>query len=459
MIRVTPFSSRGPGVAGTTPVFRVDNNQPPVVYLNSPEKLDQGRWRIAYAVEDREGDTIQLQAQYSTDGGSSWSAARLAGATVEIEPWLYGEPVTFSLPSTMQELPAEEISLRVRAADQDPGPWQTIGTLAESVGRPPSGQILAPESEVGGRVQLGVRLSNPEGNPLEMSYEYSVDGGSSWKPATVTEPEEGAPSTYEFEVVWHSEVDEPFADYSGVRFRAVPEDVGRGVAVPSSPFHLDNNRPPSVEVRSPGSWDRFHGLVPISLSLSDYEGDSLTVGLEYRLTDGGSWRRARGIVSGGPFAQASYTSTVHWNSSVELPGVSSQELELRVTVFDGDTVRSETLGPIVVENRRLPSFMQACVSSHDALAASAEITFELSDPEGRSLGIRADYSLDGGSSWNRARVSGDLGGLIRGDYGGRLTWNYRSDLGDSGAFALLRLTPTFGDNAGEPRLIELAVGG
>jgi len=459
MIRITPFSPHGPGVAGTTPVFRLDNNSPPTIYLNTPQRLEGERFQISYAVEDPEGDTVQLQAQYSTDGGRTWRSAGLTGPTVEIEPWLYGEPVVWPVPADVEDADPERVHLRMRAADLDPGPWQTIAGLSDTVGRPPSGQILAPETEVRGGVSLGVRLSNPEGDPLEMSYEYSVDGGETWRPATVTEPEEGSPSTYEYEIVWHSEVDMPAADHPQVRFRVVPDETESEVAVPSPPFHVDNNHMPSVEVSSPGSWDIFEGVVPIRLKMDDAEGDSLWVGLEHRSTSGGGWQRAEGVVSNGPFTPRSYSSVLRWNSSADFPGVESRELELRLLVADRDTVRSDIRGPIIVENLALPSFIQACVASQNRDARTLEVTFELADPEGRPLSLDAHYSLDGGTNWRDASVSGDLHGLVEGAYGGRITWRYGSDVEDSPGRALLRLTPAFGDNAGEPRVLEVITGG
>ncbi len=458
MLRITPFSRRGPGVAGTTPVFRLDNNRPPVIYLNTPRRGENGRWRITYAVEEPEGDTIQLQAQYSADGGRTWLRAGLTGPTVEIEPWMYGEPVYWPVPEALEGTDPNSIHLRLRAADRDPGPWQTIAGLSDSVGRPPAGQILAPETEVRDRVSLGVRLFNPEENPTEMSYQYTLDGGRTWKPATVTEPEEGAPSAYQYEIVWHSDVDEPAGDHPEVLFRAVPDETESSVAVPSSPFHLDNNHLPTVEVRSPGSWEIFQGVVPVRLELDDLEDDSLWVGVEYRPADGGAWRRADGVMGGGPLPSGSYRSVVRWNSSSDFPGVDSRELELRVLVADRDTVRSDVRGPIIVENDDLPAFMQASIVSRDRRAEELVVSFELADPGGRPLSLDADYSIDGGLTWRDARVEGDLYGLVRDDYGGRITWRYGSDVGESPGHALLRLTPTFGDNAGEPRVLELVTG-
>ena len=454
-IQVTPFSELGPGVAGMTSIFRLDNNLPPVIYLSTPRRLQYGGYRIAYAVEDAEGDTIQLQAQYSLDDGASWQNARLSGSTLEIEPWMYGEPVVWDATADLADAAPEDISFRMRAADSDPGPWQVIPSLAASVARQPSGQILSPSGEVSDRVTLGVRLSSPDGSPLEMSYEYSVDGGASWQPATVTEPEEGAPSSFEFEILWHSQRDLPGEDHPSTMFRAAPDEADRSVAVPSAPFAVDNNRPPELEVLSPGSWDRFQGVVPVRFIAEDSEGDSLWAGLEYRSAQGGSWQIARGIEISGPFFSGQGSSVLRWNSSADFPAVESEELEIRLLVADRDTVRSEARGPILLDNRRLPSFMQAGVTDRSSGARRMEVSFELSDPRGRTLGIEAAYSADGGRTWRRADVTGDIHGLRQGDYAGRLTWSYRPEIFESAGGVLLRLTPTFEDTAGIPRILPI----
>lgn len=454
-VRITPKSSSEPGIAGMTNIFRVDNNVPPTLYLEQPEKLENGRYRIYYAVEDPEGDIIQLQAQYSAAGGP-WRNADLSGSTLEIEPWLYGEPVVWIPEEDALSLPPESLALRVRAADADPGQWDVLETLAGKPGRLLTGQILAPTTEVGGEVTLGVRLSDPGDDTLEVSYQYSLDGGESWKPATVTEPEAGAPRTYDFEIVWDSERDEPGVDLPSVLFRAIPEDFSRGVAVPSSPFSVDNNVSPRISLESPGRFDVFHGLVPVRFEASDREGDDLWMGVEYRLHGTGEWMAAEGIMRSGPYAKSSYRSVVNWNSSADLPGVHSVEIDLRLLAIDGDTTRSRTVGPIVLRNGSLPSVLQASAAEVDPVGESVEIIFELGDPEQRTMDLDVEYSTDQGRTWQQADISGSTIGLIGRAYQGSLSWRYGSDLPAGIGSALLRLTPKAGEVIGAPRTVELS---
>ncbi len=60
-----------------------------------------------------------------------------------------------------------------------------------------------------GRVRLGVRLSDPDQNLLDVAYQYSPDGGTSWFPATVIEAEEAGTARYEYEIIWESDTDLP----------------------------------------------------------------------------------------------------------------------------------------------------------------------------------------------------------------------------------------------------------
>lgn len=94
-LKLTPLCTDGSGVSGITSIFHLDNNTPPEVYLAPPREIEDGTYVLPYAVIDPEGDVIQLQAQYSTDGGATWNVAGLSGSTFEISRWFYGEPVTW----------------------------------------------------------------------------------------------------------------------------------------------------------------------------------------------------------------------------------------------------------------------------------------------------------------------------------------------------------------------------
>jgi hypothetical protein len=456
LVRITPFSTFGPGESGVSGLLHIDNNRPPELFMETPVLIDDERYSLGYAVEDREGDTIQLQAQFSIDDGNTWELMHLGGSSVEIEPWFYGEPVTWNAVSDIGRIDADNIMVRIRAADADPGPWYFIDSLHVDTDRLPSAQIIAPTTEVQGRVNLGVRLSDPEQNLLDVAYQYSTDGGSIWLPATVIEADLAGTERYEFEITWESETDLPGYDSNQIRFRALPSDLNIGIAVPSAPFHLDNNRPPTVEIISPSVYDVFRGVVPVSFTITDNESDDIIVNLEYRLHGvEETWHPAGGVISNGPFGLSRYNTMIHWNSSVDLPDVSTLDVDIRLVAIDGDSVRSGEVSPITIDNTNIPEVIRATLSGIDTDRGVAVVAFELGDSDGRTLDLSIYYSSNNGETWKQATVSGNATGLNPQSYENSFTWHYGTDIMGEQGTVILRITPTYqGSNLGRPRFIE-----
>ncbi|MCK5131235.1 MAG: WD40 repeat domain-containing protein [Candidatus Sabulitectum sp.] len=457
LVRITPYSNFGPGESGTSGLLHIDNNRPPEILMESPVKIDDSRYQLGYAVEDREGDIIQLQAQYSTDHGSTWKTMHLSGNSIEIEPWFYGEPVVWNAVRDIGHVDTDSIKVRIRAADSDPGPWYFIDGLHIDTDRLPSAQIIAPTTEVQGRVILGVRLSDPERDMLDVAYQFSTDGGYNWRPATVIEAEQAGIGRYDFEITWESSKDLPGFDGYQVRFQALPSDLNTGIAVPSTPFHLDNNSQPVVTITSPSVYDVFRGTVPVNFSLTDIESDDITLNLEYRLHGvEETWHIADGLVSRGPFGLSRYNTMLNWNSSVDLPEVSRLDVDIRLVATDGDSVRSEKIGPITLDNTNIPEVVRATIANMDMQRGQADIAFELGDRDSRTLDLAIDYSSNHGESWRQATISGNALGLNPHSYSNTFTWHYGTDIMGARGTVILRITPIYqsSNKLGRPRFIE-----
>lgn len=460
LLRITPLGESGAGIAGISTMFHVDNNEPPVIYLSPPVLMPGGALVITYAVDDPEADTIQLQAQYSADGGASWRTAHLAGSTVVIEPWLYGSPVTWDYEADTGLDDPSGLLLRVRAADADPGPWSVLQGTSVETGLSQSGQVVAPAGKVSGRIRLGVRLSGATGDDPEFAYEFSLDGGTTWSPAT-TSPAEGgvAAPPGQFDIFWESSVDAPGVESGLARFRALdPAGTSEAVPVPSAPFHLDNNAAPSVSILSPGRYSVFEGLVPVRFLVSDPEEDDVTILVQYRMLGDTAWATASGVLVNGPFGPMRYAGTLEWNSCADLQGRRQEEIELRLIAVDADSSFSQPAGPIALDNRSLPFTVQASVAGNYAARGVAIVRFELSDPDNRPLSLAASWSGDGGRTWRAASVSGDVSGLTGPVYLGQIEWDYLLDAGPGPARVLLRLTPLSGGVSGFPMTLELQTG-
>ncbi len=456
-LKVTPYCPDGPGVSGLSNVFHVDNNIPPTLYLFTSEEESEGWYLLQYAVEDPESDIIQLQAQYSIDSQETWYNAHLTGSTFEIPSWFYGEPFKWNAKNDFGSTDTEHLALRVRAADEDPGPWSVLGNLHLDSDRPLCGQIIVPDVEVSGRITLGVRLTDPEENPLDVKYEYSTDAGRNWNTATVLESSIPTAYTYQYEIIWESEVDIPEFDGYQIKFRAVPSDLDAGIAVPSSPFHVDNNRLPSITVTSPGNWEHFDGSVPISFRITDPEEDEISLVLQYKLEGSSIWIPAVGLNANEVYLPSSYVSAATWNSSEDLPGIEPMELRIRLGAIDADTVFSEAAGPLSIDNSRLPSVMQAAVSDVSLEHSTITISYELIDPRERTIDLHVTFSMDNSDTWHDATVTGDIFGMYSGSYEGELIWHFDTDLDERPNQVLLKITPVSGSILGKPKTLEIAL--
>jgi hypothetical protein len=458
LVRITPFGASGPGIAGVTNAFHVDNNAPPVLYLGDPLQLPGGPYRMRYAVQDREGDLVQVQAQFSVDGGSSWQTARLSGTTLEIDPWLYGEPFAWDPGTALDGVDSTLVWFRARAADEDPGPWSVLRGLRVDDSQAPLAQVIVPSSEASGDVRLGMRMISAAGREEEVRCEFSIDNGATWRPASVVPKTEGLTGAYDVEMIWQSRSDAPGVDCSTAMVRAIGTENLPGMAVPSAPFHLDNNYAPEVEILSPTGHGVFDGLVPISFSVSDPEGDEVVLDLQYRLDRGSEWVLAKGLLGGGPFGPSQYRSVLRWNSSADLIGLGQAEAEFRLLASDRDTTISESEGPVALRNSSLPSVVQALVYSVDEGGRQLTVRFELSDPRDRTLDLSISWSHDDGRTWKTASVSGSTAGLRSPGYAGEIVWRYGMDMDGMEGQTLLRLTPVSGDVAGPPRILETVIG-
>ncbi|NOQ22837.1 MAG: hypothetical protein GQ565_09375 [Candidatus Aegiribacteria sp.] len=456
-LKVTPYCPDGPGVSGLSNIFHVDNNIPPTLYLFTSEEESDGWYILQYAVEDPESDVIQLQAQYSIDCQETWNNAHLTGSIYEIPSWFYGEPFKWNALNDIGSMDIENLALRVRAADADPGPWSVLDNIHLDSDMLQCGQIIAPDVEVSGRITLGVWLTDPEENPLDIQYEYSTDEGMNWNTATVLESSIPTACTYQYEIIWESEVDIPGFDCYQVKFRAVPSDPDAGIAVPSSPFHVDNNRLPSITVTSPGNWEHFDGSVPISFRISDTEDDEISLALQYKLEGSSIWIPAAGLDANEVYLPSSYTSTVTWNSSEDLPGIEPMELKIRLGAVDADTVFSEAAGPLSINNSRLPWVMQAAVSDISLQNSTVTVSYELSDPRNRTIDLQVTFSMNSGETWQEATVTGDIFSRSRGNYEGELIWHFDTNPNDRSYQVLLKITPVSGSTLGKPKILEITL--
>ena len=133
------------------------------------------------------------------------------------------------------------------------------------------------------------------------------------------------------------------------------------------------------------------------------------------------------------------------------------ELRIRLGAADADTVFSEAVGPLSINNSRLPSVMQAAVSDISLENSTLTISYELIDPRNRTIDLQVTVSIDNGETWQEASVTGDIFGRSGSGYEGELVWHFDADLDDRLHEVLLKMTPVSAVMLGRPKILEIAL--
>ncbi|MBD3398828.1 MAG: hypothetical protein GF399_00675 [Candidatus Coatesbacteria bacterium] len=340
VFRITPADNDTGEPAATGP-FQVDNSDVPTISLQPISEEQSAEVEVAYELSDRENDPITLSVEYSTDG-AIWNPADVSGRLEGVTPG----PGSLTWNSTTdldaRDLPA--VYLRVTPADNDTGEPAQTGPFPLDNSEAPRIELQTPSGEQSGAVEIGYTISDREDDPVSLEVSYSLDGGSSWDPATIAGSLEGlTPDPGAF--TWQSDTDAPGVDENAVMISALPSDNDQGQEGLTGIFMLDNNQPPSAELSLPAG--TLSGIVQVTVTPLDPEGDPVDCGLEYDAGTG--WTPAS--ISGG-LSGLTGPTTVSWDTVMDL-GETAASGTLRVIPADNDTGEPGTV-PFSVDNTPAP---------------------------------------------------------------------------------------------------------
>ncbi len=112
----------------------------------------------------------------------------------------------------------------------------------------PSIGVYQPTGTQIGDVTLPYVISDPEGGPVGLLAEYSVDAGTTWLAATITgDTSDIEPADFDSSLVWHSVTDLADQEVAGVRFRITPHDQGGSGSASITHIDIDNQYPQWIE--------------------------------------------------------------------------------------------------------------------------------------------------------------------------------------------------------------------
>jgi len=336
-----------------TIVFRLDNNYPPVVKIDSVfgVKRVTGAYRdtlrFYFTVTDVEGDTVFVSFYYrSADTlGSEWRrVVTFSGDSGLLVPGS-GYEVSWVTSVDLGGL-VGNYYFKIECSDVDIGVSDSVLIQIDNLGVPRVGILNTFAGEYRDSVRFDYRVLDEEGDPVVLVFEYSLDG-ERWIRATVVGDSLLSDSTrYEGSVIWLTREDLPGVDDT-VMFRIVPFDANRGV-LSSVMFHLDNNEVPVITYIGTPQVEKS-GAFEIKFVAFDQERDSLSFKFEYSVGDTMSWKGAT-VRMGSRYND---TLGVIWLSDSDLPN-QDVWVYFKITPFDRDTGKYAISGRFKVDNRTGP---------------------------------------------------------------------------------------------------------
>ena len=287
-------------------------------------------------------------------------------------------------------------------------------------------------------ISIGYNISNPDSLISSLDCSYSVNNESTWNLATILgDTLNLTADIWDGTIIWDSFSDLPGQDISDVIFSIRPYNLTMiGIPGLSKPFHLDNNRIPSIELTPISGEQRLD--ITLLYQLLDIEDDTLGIICDYYDSSSETWQMA--TITGDTSALSNNNGQLTWNSRSDHPVAYGERL-FRITPYDIDLGASDT---VVIFIDQLGISVAEQISQYTSEQSDDVIVnYTLSDDENDTLNILLEYSIDSGNNWSPTTVTGTSTGIAPTQYGGNITWNSRDDLpGVDKTTVKLKLTPS-----------------
>ncbi|MCK5290844.1 MAG: hypothetical protein KAR39_02375 [Thermoplasmata archaeon] len=170
----------------------------------------------------------------------------------------------------------------------------------------------------------------------------------------------------------------------------IAQKPGYDSAVESLFLTVKNNRKPNVSITSFSPGQTLTGVVLVSGSADDPDGNSQLVIVEVRI-DGGSWETASGTTS--------------WSFSLNTTNLSEDTHTIFARSYDGTEYSSIASVTVVVDRNEPPSISAISISPGQELSGEVNITGDASDEDGNDEIIRVEVRIDGGNWLNATGTS------------------------------------------------------
>jgi predicted secreted protein len=250
----------------------------------------------------------------------------------------------------------------------------------------------------GGSIPVGIQVTDEDHNPIA-GVDVTIDSN----PSATISPGSGITDATGFvngqQNVIFTAPQVTMDTYHVITVTATK--LGYDQAVESLFMIVKDNQRPDVLITSPTSGQTVSGVVNVSGSASDPDGDSELARVEVKV-DGGNWETA--------------TGTTSWSFDLDTTSLSDDTHAIYARSYDGLEYSIVTSVVVTVENNDPPSITEISVYPGQTLSGAVVISGKASDPDGDDditrVVIRIDNGLwqngTGTVDWNFPLYTSDL---------------------------------------------------
>jgi len=287
--------------------------------------------------------------------------------------------------------------------------WNNLSDPAcvfDSISFAPSCDLTPPsDNDLFDTIRIAFTISDPDSDTVTLKCEYSIDEGETWESASVSyTPKKLDIASYQGTILWLGRKDIDDADISGVRFRAIANDVLAGTG-DTITLQIDHLKPEGVTGLT------AQVLSSTSVKLKWTKSVSPDAEIVYIAFDQDTV--CNGIIDS-VFKRINASDT-----TLTIDGLTSHTL-YRFTVAVKDSSGNVSDPACVFDSISFAPSCDLTKPSLDELNDTIEIPFTVSDQDGDDITLQCRYSLDG-QLWRNASVSWTPE-LKKGSYEGTIQW-------------------------------------
>ncbi len=414
-IRLTP-SDYTTNYSVESGAVNVDLNDPPSVTLDDIYTPQSGDIVIDYHVSDAEGDTIQFACSYSLDGGTTWTGTTNVTGTTGI--LAYDGSIVWQSKKDVPSLTSFSVTFKAIPADHDVGTGDTTGSFQLLNNAPPTVSTSI-TGTVGNLVTVPYQIADTENDPVSIHLSWSPDGVV-WSPATVIGDTLNIPvsGVYNGTLTWNSNTDtgEVYATDMKIRITATDTNNPLGSSSVNSvegTLVLDNQPPDFLSARGTAG------------------SDTIYVNFNETVTAASALNAANYTLSGGlsPAEVKEITGEYHYlillAEGEKLPLATIELSGSGIADGFGNTATEAFVSFLPFDSNKPP--VVTIESIVGEFSGSVFLSYHVTDLEEDPVTLTPFYSLDGGSTWNSATISGDLVDLGPARYDGTFVWQSKVD--------------------------------